>query len=121
MSQGLCFHVRTPCCISHSVARMQVLYADGDSESICLPMERVRVSACAGEALTAPTSDELTAAAQHLLLAADADDDNAKSGEAPFQVLPGPSWHVCCLNAVSHSFEGSASAAGGPDKESWPT
>lgn len=60
---------------------MQVLYADGDSESIFLPMERVRLNISAGEILTAPTSDEFTATAQHLLSAADADDDKAISGE----------------------------------------
>ena len=61
---------------------MQVLYADGDSESIFLPMERMRVNVSAGEILTAPTPDELTATAQHLLSAADADDAKAMSGEA---------------------------------------
>ena len=59
-----------------------MLYADGDSERIFLPMERVRLSIKAGEILNAPTSDELTATAQHLFSAADADDGKAMSGEA---------------------------------------
>ena len=61
---------------------LQVLYADGDSESIFLPMERMRLTVRAGETLDAPTPDELTATAQHLLSAADATDNEAKSGEA---------------------------------------
>ena len=61
---------------------LQVLYADGDSESIFLAMERMRLSVTSGETLTAPTPDELTATSQHLLSAADAADDEAKSGEA---------------------------------------
>ncbi len=61
---------------------MQVLYADGDTESIFLPMERVRLTVSPGETLVAPTPDELTATAQHLLSAADAGDDEAKSGKA---------------------------------------
>lgn len=53
---------------------VQVLYADGDSESVFLAMERVRLRIYAGETLSAPTSHELTATAQHLLCAADTDD-----------------------------------------------
>ena len=60
---------------------MQVLYADGDTESVFLPMERVRLTVSPGETLVAPTPDELTATAQHLLSAADAGDDKAKSGK----------------------------------------
>ena len=45
-------------------------------------MERVRMSVTAGETLTTPTPDELTATAQHLLSAADADDDKSESGDA---------------------------------------
>ena len=57
------------------------MYADGDSESILLPMERVRLTVRPGERLAAPTANELTATAQHLLSAADAASDKEKIGE----------------------------------------
>lgn len=60
---------------------VQILYADGDSESIFLPMERVRLNVSPGERLAAPTAEELTATAQHLLRAADAASDIEKIGE----------------------------------------
>ena len=50
---------------------MQVLYADGDSESILLPMERVRLDINPGQPFAAPSAEELIASAQHLLCAAD--------------------------------------------------
>ena len=50
---------------------MQVLYADGDSESILLPMERVRLDINPGQPFAAPSAEELTASAHHLLCAAD--------------------------------------------------
>lgn len=66
---------------------MQILYADGDSESIFLPMERVRMNVSPGERLAAPTAEELTATAQHLLSAADAASDKEKMGEDASKTL----------------------------------
>ncbi len=60
---------------------MQILYTDGDSESIFLSMERVRLTVSPGEKLAAPTADELIATAQHLLSATDAASDIGKIGE----------------------------------------
>ena len=63
-----------------------------------------------GEILTAPTFNELTATAQHLLSAADADDDKATSGEA----VSCPQWALygrsIVLKAARQSMEESASA-----------
>ena len=60
---------------------MQVLYADGDSESVLLPMERVRLDINPGQPLAAPSAEELTASAHHLLCAADkADCAETKEG-----------------------------------------
>ena len=67
---------------------LQVMYADGDSESILLPMERVRLSVSPGEKLAVPTANELTATAQHLLSAVDAASDKEKTGEQVLQYLP---------------------------------
>lgn len=83
---------------------MQVLYADGDVESVFLPMERVRLTVSPGEILVAPMPDELTATAQHLLLAADAGDDEAKSGTASLIVeeLQSLSSRRLCLVICPH-------------------
>ena len=60
---------------------MQVLYADGDSESILLPVERVRLDINPGQPFAAPSAEELTASAHHLLCAADqADCAETKEG-----------------------------------------
>ena len=73
------------------------MYADGDSESILLPMERVRLNVSPGERLAAPTANELTATAQHLLSAADAASDKENMGEdasKSFNISP----HSSCLH-----------------------
>ena len=59
---------------------MQVLYADGDTESVLVPMERVRLDINPGQHFAAPSTEELTASAQHLLCAAD-NVDCAVTGE----------------------------------------
>ena len=60
---------------------MQVLYADGDSESILLPMERIRLDINPGQPFAAPSAEELTASAHHLLCAADTADCAEEGGQ----------------------------------------
>ena len=72
---------------------MQVLYADGDSESVLLPMERVRLGINPGQPLAAPSAEELTGSAHHLLCAADKADcagteEGGQTGKHQVTMMP---------------------------------
>ena len=89
---------------------MQVLYADGDSESILLPVERVRLGINPGQPFAAPSAEELTASAHNLLCAADKADcagtkEGGQTGKHQLTMMPPDSTSASA--ALWHAYIGS--------------